>query len=148
MYIFGGKDEDNNKLNDIWMFDFSNYMWQLVEPQSLSYFTPTARSGHSACLYRDYMVIFGGIHEVTKELNDLCVFDLKQKKWVQFFEELNSPAKVKHGGNLGSGGNSGRKYDASPASNKKKNSFMISQVSKFHKAEADLSVSAIKSPTN
>ncbi len=92
---------------------------------------PTIRSGHSACLYRDYMVIFGGIHEVTKELNDLCLFDLKSLKWVKFFEELNSPAKVGHGGGgfLGSGGNSGRKYDISPMSaSKKKNSFVASHI--------------------
>ena len=25
MYIFGGKDDDNNKLNDLWRFDLSSY---------------------------------------------------------------------------------------------------------------------------
>lgn len=25
MYIFGGKDEDNNKLNDIWRLDLSSF---------------------------------------------------------------------------------------------------------------------------
>jgi len=33
-------------------------------------------------LYKeDFMVIFGGIHSVTKELDDLCVLDLKLRKW-------------------------------------------------------------------
>ncbi len=32
MYIFGGKDEENNKLNDLWQFVFSTYQWNLVEP--------------------------------------------------------------------------------------------------------------------
>ena len=126
MYIFGGKDEENNKLNDLWCFVFSTYEWKLVEPSSMNFMTPSIRSGHSACLYRDYMVVFGGIHEVTKELNDLCLFDLKSLKWVQFFEELNSPVKVGRGtgGFLGNGANSLRKYDASPASgSKKKHSF-------------------------
>ena len=27
MYIFGGKDEDNNKLNDTWVFNFNTYTW-------------------------------------------------------------------------------------------------------------------------
>jgi hypothetical protein len=27
MYIYGGKDEDNNKLNDIWTFNFNTYLW-------------------------------------------------------------------------------------------------------------------------
>lgn len=25
MYIFGGKDEDNEKLKDLWSFDFTNH---------------------------------------------------------------------------------------------------------------------------
>lgn len=28
MYIFGGKDDDNNKLNDFWKLDLSTYEWQ------------------------------------------------------------------------------------------------------------------------
>lgn len=40
------------------------------------------------------MVVFGGIHEVTKELDDLIVFDLKSKRWATLFEEqLNSPKR-------------------------------------------------------
>jgi N-acetylneuraminic acid mutarotase len=27
MIIFGGKDEDNNKLNDVWEFDLASYQW-------------------------------------------------------------------------------------------------------------------------
>lgn len=41
------------------------------------------------------MVVFGGIHEITKELNDLVVFDLKTHKWVQFFQEMQSPSRMK-----------------------------------------------------
>ena len=28
MYIFGGKDEDNEKLNDLWCFDFTERTWK------------------------------------------------------------------------------------------------------------------------
>ena len=34
------------------------------------------------------MLIFGGIFEVTKELNDLLAFDFSAKQWVTLFEEL------------------------------------------------------------
>ena len=27
MYIFGGKDDENNKLSDIWKFDFKKNCW-------------------------------------------------------------------------------------------------------------------------
>jgi N-acetylneuraminic acid mutarotase len=67
MVIFGGRDEYNNKLNDIWQFNFSSYTWESKEDGN----PPAGRSGHSASLYKDMMVIFGGIVEVTKELDDM-----------------------------------------------------------------------------
>ena len=55
---------------------------------------PLPRSGHAACIWNDnYMIIYGGIYEVTKELNDMYVFDLRQDKWVCLFQEQNSPKK-------------------------------------------------------
>jgi len=27
MYVFGGKDEDNGKLKDLWSFDLTNFTW-------------------------------------------------------------------------------------------------------------------------
>ena len=38
------------------------------------------RSGHAAVSFKDKMYIFGGILEVTKELNDLLVYDFKSQK--------------------------------------------------------------------
>jgi hypothetical protein len=40
-----------------------------------------------------YLLIFGGIYEITKELNDLHMFDLTKKKWITIFEESNSPVR-------------------------------------------------------
>ena len=39
------------------------------------------------------MIVFGGIYEITKELNDFHIYDLKNNKWVTLFEEANSPMK-------------------------------------------------------
>ena len=86
MIIFGGKDEQNLKLNDIWSFNLNTYEWSEVLPYSK--LVPQERSGHTACLYNEqYMMIFGGIFEVTKELDDLFIFDLKSCKWYTLFEE-------------------------------------------------------------
>jgi N-acetylneuraminic acid mutarotase len=87
MIIFGGKDSDNNRLNDIWEFNFLTYTWRYFPTLD----SPYPRSGHSACLYKDYMLVFGGIYEVTKELNDLLLFDIKTNRWITFFEETYSP---------------------------------------------------------
>ncbi len=73
MYVFGGKDEDNEKLSDLWCFDFETGTWTYLDKQQ-NESSITSRSGHSACVYKDHMVIFAGIHEVTKELDDLAVY--------------------------------------------------------------------------
>ena len=45
------------------------------------------------------MIIFGGLHELTKELNDMHVFDILNERWLCLFEEINSP--VKQNNNMG-----------------------------------------------
>jgi hypothetical protein len=48
------------------------------------------RSGHSACNYNGYMIIFGGLFEITKELNDSYLYDFDKNTWVSFFAESGS----------------------------------------------------------
>lgn len=45
---------------------------------------------------KDMMVIFGGIHEVTQELNDVVALNLNQNKWIVLFEETGatSPSRL------------------------------------------------------
>jgi Galactose oxidase, central domain len=56
------------------------------------------------------MVIFGGIFEITREMNDFFLFDLKNNKWITLFEETSSPAKYREvspdDNSPGMGGNS------------------------------------------
>jgi hypothetical protein len=95
MVIFGGRDEDNEKLNDLWVFDLLTRQWKEEVSSGPS---PVPRSGHSACIYKDSMVIFGGIFEVTKELDDMHAFNLKTNRWTAWFEEYSgsshSPSKL------------------------------------------------------
>ena len=41
------------------------------------------------------MVIFGGIHEVTQELNDVVALDISHKKWITLFEETGTQSPIK-----------------------------------------------------
>lgn len=74
MYIFGGKSDNATKLNDLWAFNMSNPSWQRIKP--VDEVLPETRSGHSAVIYDGVMLVFGGILEVTKELNDVCAFSI------------------------------------------------------------------------
>lgn len=79
-YIFGGQDDDNNKLNDLWelSLDTGTYV-EIKLPEGSA--VPVARSGHSSNIYNGQMYIFGGILELTKELNEMLVFDFQTKKF-------------------------------------------------------------------
>jgi N-acetylneuraminic acid mutarotase len=89
MFVFGGKDDDNNKLNDLWKFSFTSLTWEEVSCEN----APLPRSGHSASVYNNFMMIFGGIYEVTKELNDMYFFNMQTNQWICVFQEQNSPKK-------------------------------------------------------
>ena len=47
MYIFGGKDDENFKLDDFWRFDMTSKTWTPIEPVG----GPSARAGHTAIVY-------------------------------------------------------------------------------------------------
>lgn len=79
-YIFGGQDDDNNKLNDLWELDLATEAWTEVELAPGSY-PPACRSGHSANLFRGKMYVFGGILELTKELNEMLCYDFEARSF-------------------------------------------------------------------
>jgi N-acetylneuraminic acid mutarotase len=52
MIVFGGKDDENEKLNDVWIFDILAQTWkQVIYAEGA--LKPTARSGHSALLFNN-----------------------------------------------------------------------------------------------
>ena len=93
LYIFGGKDQDWNKLDDFWKFDINKQTW--IEIQKLNE-TPLKRSGHSAIIYKNFMIIFGGIYELTQELNDMHAYDFNNNQWITLHIETENLSP--HGG--------------------------------------------------
>ena len=80
MFIFGGKNEESEKLNDLWCFNIAEQFWRKITVDDESSL-PIARSGHTSDVYNGHLVLLGGIKEVTKELNDLSVFSFDKKAW-------------------------------------------------------------------
>jgi len=69
-------DEDNTKFGDLWELDLTTATWKEVTiPQGSP--SPPPRSGHSANIFNGKMYIFGGILELTKELNEMLIYDFK-----------------------------------------------------------------------
>lgn len=96
MIVFAGKNDDNEKMNDVWILDLIYWTWSEVKYQSEET-VPVPRSGHSAILYDNKMMIFAGIFEITRELNDAYLFDIETKKWSILFKDSEqaeaSPSK-------------------------------------------------------
>ena len=77
MYVFGGKDESNEKLSDFWRLDLETLTWEMLASPGVV----APRSGHTSSIYKDKFVVFGGIEEITKELDDMIVYDFGTKLW-------------------------------------------------------------------
>lgn len=92
-FVFGGSDEDNDKLSDMNIYSLSSNTWQEVKPTEADY-NPVGRSGAAGCLYNNQVYIFGGILEVTKELNDMITFDVTTKKFDTFEKEERRTSKM------------------------------------------------------
>lgn len=58
MYVFGGRDEESKKLNDIWELNLLMFSWAEI---SCGDSAPSIRMGHSAALFGPNILIFGGI---------------------------------------------------------------------------------------
>lgn len=94
-YIFGGMSDDNIKLNDLWELDIASETYKKLELPPSSY-QPTCRSGHSASIYNGKMVIFGGILELTKELNEMLLYDFSTGCFVLEGEQENLDLAALH----------------------------------------------------
>ncbi len=51
---------------------------------------PVKRKGHSMALYKNYLIIFGGICEITKEMNDCWAFNTSSCQYTQLFGNDNN----------------------------------------------------------
>ena len=78
--MFGGKADNDLKLNDLWLFSLTKQSWQSID--CTDEVVPSVRSGHTCCLFGDLMLVFGGIFEVTREINDTFAFSFEQRRWV------------------------------------------------------------------
>ncbi|KAL4490971.1 hypothetical protein ABPG72_008707 [Tetrahymena utriculariae] len=91
VFVFGGQNEDT-RLNDLWCLNLSkadqqgNIIWQKIHPEDD---IPQGRSGHQSVTYKNYLFIFGGMYNMTQELNDVQAYDVVQNRWIQVHTDSN-----------------------------------------------------------
>ena len=49
-----------------------------------------ARRGHSMVTFGGNIFLFGGIQDITKERNDIYIYEVKQNKWNKIHSSTNS----------------------------------------------------------
>lgn len=90
MYIFGGTNDEGEKMNDLWKLDLRTYAWEEIASTGE---VPSSRSGHSAVVHTDLMIVFGGMKDITKETNDMYTYNIDTNTWVlcQFEHQIKDP---------------------------------------------------------
>lgn len=88
VYVFGGKNE-SKRYNDLWSFSLSDFKFKRLSDQGE---LPAVRNGHTMNIYDGKLYVFGGIHDITWELDDLHIYYLSKGKWATL--QQDSPRKI------------------------------------------------------
>ncbi|KAI9469849.1 MAG: hypothetical protein EXX96DRAFT_587629 [Benjaminiella poitrasii] len=91
IFVYGG---GGNVTNDLHVLNLIEMKWETI--QSVKGIPPCKRYGHTASLWNNCIVIFGGCNEYQEYCNDVHVFDIEKMTWFQ--PELNDsvPARYLH----------------------------------------------------
>ncbi|KAI9254804.1 hypothetical protein BY458DRAFT_480719 [Sporodiniella umbellata] len=93
MYIFGGTN-GNQLFGDLWSLDLPTGIWSKVE--DAEGVPPMAREGCASAMIDDVIYILGGKNDKGKDLNDLCGFKIKDRRWYTFHKMGPTPSP-RHG---------------------------------------------------
>ncbi|CDH52987.1 galactose oxidase [Lichtheimia corymbifera JMRC:FSU:9682] len=89
MYVFGGRLVSSRQMtNHLYVLNLSTLKWTRHAPSPDSTPPPRARYFHTASVYKNHMVVFGGMGHVEKggsqdllALDDVCLLNLTNMTW-------------------------------------------------------------------
>lgn len=86
LYVIGGEYATLDQFHhykDFWALDIKTNTWTEIKATGD---VPSARSGHRVCIWRGYLVLFGGFYEAMRELkwfNDIFFYSFQEERWTQ-----------------------------------------------------------------
>ena len=83
MYLFGGSDLETENQN-FYALDLKTYEWRIV--RSVGDTKPLTRDEHTALLYGNSMIIFGGFVQ-GKKCNEIWSYIFGDNKWIMLSPE-------------------------------------------------------------
>ena len=100
MYIFAGEFATTNQFyhyKDFWRFHVGTNKWELISAKG----SPSQRSGHRMVVWRNFILVFGGFYDVSREMkyyDDLHVFCTREMKWRKIeFDPLKPKPSARSG---------------------------------------------------
>ncbi|CAD8145751.1 unnamed protein product [Paramecium octaurelia] len=82
LYVYGGCNYES-RFGDFWKFDLENRQWGLIVTEK----SPGTRSSTSLLVHPQGIMLFGGIHDITHEKNDLWLY--RGNEWIQLEEDTS-----------------------------------------------------------
>lgn len=94
IFIFGGEFSSPSQTSfhhfrDFWSLDVETHEWERIETKV----KPSPRSGCRMALWKNWIVLVGGFHDVgvrTNYLGDTWAFDLTEYKWREIIFPLTA----------------------------------------------------------
>ncbi|OQO01865.1 hypothetical protein B0A48_12338 [Cryoendolithus antarcticus] len=87
IYAFGGFDQYTDEVyNHVLKLNLNARQWSLVDNYGD---IPGVRMGHTACLWGNKLLVYGGENEHRIHLSDVVIFDVDTAHWTQ--PEINGP---------------------------------------------------------
>lgn len=88
--LFGGQNNFQNSTNDLYILNLDSFFWIKIK---LYHDIPSERSAHSSCIFKNQLIIFGGINSDMYVGSDiftvnLDIFDKKNKTLNTFLKPL------------------------------------------------------------
>lgn len=91
MVIIGGINANIERLSDVWVFSVKEKVWKEVA-FAVGDLQITPRSEHSAIVYNDDVIVFGGRTNDLIEVNDTLAFNMDSLKWKVMSEACLKPS--------------------------------------------------------
>lgn len=86
----GESDPNNMALhNDVWVYDTRMCFWHEIKPKSFRGTIFKGRFGFSASIYKDRLIVFGGMQNQNTLLDDVMVLHLRDEAKSLLLEERN-----------------------------------------------------------
>src|SRR5690606_4778807 len=96
IYLFGGVDDENKPLNDLFILDVHTNKWEKCECND----KPSPRSNYAITVFDDKYIIVHGGQDGSLYYNDMHIFSIEKQSWIKVLykqEENDIPdARANH----------------------------------------------------